>query len=99
FGDELGGDLAGETAYLVERTGTVRIAAGITDVDQMLPREQVDERPGHGETAENAVEHADRPIIHCRHPLPGEPSGQPGGPRMIHLGGHQATVPTFGAAR
>ena len=43
---ELGGDLAGEAANLVERAGPVRVASGVADVDEVLLGQQVDERLG-----------------------------------------------------
>ena len=52
-----------KVADLVERPRAVGIAAGVADVDEVLLREQVDDRPGHGQTAESAVEHADRPVM------------------------------------
>ena len=46
--------------------GPVRVAAGVAQVDEVLGREEVDQRPGDGEAAEAAVEHADRAVVHPR---------------------------------
>ena len=52
----------GEHPDLVQGPRPVRVAAGVTDVDQVLVREQVDDGPGDGEPAEAGVEHADGPV-------------------------------------
>ena len=61
--DEDPGELAGEHAHLGPRAGTVGVAAGVAEVDEVLGREQVDDGPGDGEAAEAGVEHADGPVI------------------------------------
>ena len=48
------------------RPRPVRVAAGVADVDEVLVRQQVDDGTGHGEPAEPAVEHPDRPIHHAQ---------------------------------
>src|SRR5207249_10751143 len=52
--DEQLADLAGEVAHLLEAPGTVRVAARVTEVDEVLVGQQVDQGPGDGETAEPA---------------------------------------------
>ncbi len=46
------GDLVSEAAHLVERPGSVRIAAGVADVDHVLIGKQVDDGSCHRESAE-----------------------------------------------
>ena len=60
------GDLVGEATDLVEWPGSVGVAPGVPDVDQVLVGEEVDQRPCHGEAPEAAVEHADGSGIHGR---------------------------------
>ena len=68
--DEQLGDLAGEFAHLFERSRPVWIAARVTEVDEILVGQQVDEGPGDGQAPEPAVEHPDGPVVH---PLPRRP--------------------------
>src|SRR5690606_28553751 len=51
-------------AHLVERARPVGVAAGVAQVDEVLGRQEVDQRTGHGEATEAAVEHPDRPVVH-----------------------------------
>ena len=60
--DEAASELGGVAAHLVERLGPVRVAPGVTDVDEVLARQEVDHGPRDGEAAEARVEHPDRPI-------------------------------------
>ena len=64
FADEVGGDLTGELAHLVQGPGTVRVPAGVAYVDDVLPRDQVEDGPGHCQPAEAAVEDPDRAVVH-----------------------------------
>jgi hypothetical protein len=64
------GDFKGKVPYFIEIPGTIGIATGIADVDQILVGHEVDECTGHSEAAETAVEHADRPGIHSLRVLP-----------------------------
>ena len=100
---QLGRDLPGKDPNLVERAGTVGVTTGVADVDQVLLGQQVDERPGHRETAETAVEHADRTVIHCRVSLVGRSGGlrvcvlasaAPGGNPVTSTGKPPAPDPT-----
>ena len=61
--DQRVGDLVREVPDLGERTGPVRVAPGVADVDEVLVGQQVDHGPGNGEPAEPAVEHADRAVV------------------------------------
>ena len=63
-------DLEGEIPNFTEISGTIGIATGIADIDQILVGHEVDKRTGHSEAAETAVEHADRPGIHSLRVLP-----------------------------
>ena len=60
--DQAPGQFVGEAGHLGLRARPVRVATGVTDVDDVLGRQQVDQRPGDGEPTEPAVEHPDRPI-------------------------------------
>jgi hypothetical protein len=62
--DQQASDLVREVPDLVERSGTVRVTAGVGDIDDVLGGEEVDQGSGDGQPAEAAVEHPDRSIVH-----------------------------------
>ena len=59
LGDEVVETLEGVLAHLADRLGPVRLACGVTEVDQRLVRQLVDHRPRDRESAEARVEDAD----------------------------------------
>ena len=58
------GDLEGVLEDLFPGLRPVREAAGVTEVDEVLVGQEVDQGPDDGEPAEPAVEHPDRPAVH-----------------------------------
>lgn len=62
--NEIGRDLLGEVPDLFVWTLAIGIPRRVSGVDELLVREQIDQRPHDGESPEAAVEDADRTIIH-----------------------------------
>jgi hypothetical protein len=61
---QLVGDLRGELPHLVEAPRTVGVTSCVAQVNEVLAREEVDQRPGHGQPTETTVEHAYGPVVH-----------------------------------
>ena len=87
--DQLGRDLPGKPAHLVQGARAIGIPAGVADIDEVLGGQQIDDGPGDGETAETAVEHADRPVVHgwapAYRPRPAAPGSRCGERRATSI--------------
>ena len=66
--DQVLGDLPAEPPNLRGRTGPVRIASGVADVDDLLIAQQVDECARDREAAKSAIENADGSVVHLPDP-------------------------------
>ena len=62
--NEFGGDLVGEVTYFLLGPRTVGISARVSEIDDLLVRQQVDHRTGHGEPAEPRIEERNGAIWH-----------------------------------
>ena len=55
-----------EKPHLLQAPRPVGVAAGVPHVDEVLGREQVDQRPGDRQAPKTAIEHPYGPVVHPR---------------------------------